>query len=127
MKSLAEHLGMLDAQPSVAPAPAEDSLARALDEKDPLRFAQAVLNSQEFKEYIVNSLKLGEIPSGVLLRIMDYAWGRPIDKLEVKTTVDISTMTAAQLEERAAQLREMAAIVRRSEEFSEPLGSDSVH
>ena len=46
-------------------------------------FCKAVLNSYEFRQYIVHSLTLGSIPAAVMIRIMDTAgWQKPPDRVE---------------------------------------------
>ena len=78
MKSLAE---FLDFQ---VPSESEDALPRLEDINDPHEFARAVLNSIEFRRYIVNMLQLGEIPSPILLRVMDLAgWQKPPERIEL--------------------------------------------
>lgn len=65
-KSLAEFLG-------TAPAPAGEAPPRLEDITDPKAFAQAVLDSMEFRRYVVLGLTLGSLPPAVLTRIMDLA------------------------------------------------------
>jgi hypothetical protein len=65
--------------------PLELGEPRLEDISDPKEFAQAVLNSREFRQYIVNGLILGNISgfSSILLRVMDLAgWQRPPDRVE---------------------------------------------
>ena len=52
--------------------------------KDAAGFAQAVLSSQEFEQYVMIGIVKRDIPPTVLLRLMDYAekWGRPSDRIE---------------------------------------------
>lgn len=47
-------------------------------------FAQAVLGSLEFQEYIMQGIRKRDIAPSILLRLMDYAegWGKPTDKVE---------------------------------------------
>ena len=47
-------------------------------------FADNVLQSWEFREYIISGLKTGKIPQSIILRFMDYAegWGRPPERIE---------------------------------------------
>ena len=75
MESLAAFLGV-----SGAPAPADEP--RLEDITDSKAFALAVLSSREFRSYIVNSLVLGELPSAVICRLMDYGWGKPPERVE---------------------------------------------
>lgn len=79
IRSLAEFLGT--SEPTLdKPEP-----TRLEDIADGQEFAKAVLNSIEFRRYIVNSLLLGEIPAAVLLRVMDLAgptWQQPPKRLQ---------------------------------------------
>jgi hypothetical protein len=74
MQSLAEFLGTSPAATETAP--------RLEDITDSKTFALAVLSSAEFRSYIVNSLTLGSLPAAVITRMMDYAWGKPVDRVE---------------------------------------------
>jgi len=58
-------------------------------------FALAVLNSREFRSYIVNGILDGKINSAIVTRLMDYGWGKPPDKVEVtgKDGKPIETIT----------------------------------
>lgn len=121
MKTLADFLGVQ------TPPPGEEA-PRLEDINDPREFAKALINSYEFRRYIVNSLVLGELPSAVLLRVFDLAgWQKPPDRLEVKDVTPAEGLTADQLEARAERLTEMARFLRRAEQFDEPLSSDSIH
>lgn len=78
-ESLADYLGLDDPTANdheVVPA------ARPEDITDPKEFAIAVLSSRDFRLYVVNSLTLGSIPSAVVLRLMDYGWGKPPERIE---------------------------------------------
>ena len=48
------------------------------------QFAQAVLHSVEFREYIARTLRSGKISAAIILRLMDYAegWGKPPERIE---------------------------------------------
>lgn len=62
-----------------------DPDTRLLDPPDPYevmtgkQFAEAVLQSMEFKNYVIYSLQMGTLPAAVLTRLMDYAWGKPTE------------------------------------------------
>ena len=77
LQSLAEYLG-------TAPGPAEttDVEPQLVDVNDPKAFALAVINSRDFRQYIVNQLTLGDLPPAILVRLMDYAWGKPVERVE---------------------------------------------
>lgn len=65
--------------PSVPEAPEWQSLTG----KD---FARHVLDSIEFRRYIITALNIGELPPAIILRMMDYVWGKPIEKVEHEHT-----------------------------------------
>lgn len=77
VQTLAEYLG------TTQPAPEQIDAALLINISDPKEFADAVLNSLEFRKYIVNGLLLGELTSAIVIRLMDYAWGKPADRIEV--------------------------------------------
>lgn len=79
MESLAEYLGVNCQEPADLPADSVHSIPETLDAKE---FARRFLNSAEFKRYLVNSLSLGELPPAIITRMMDYAWGKPVDRVE---------------------------------------------
>lgn len=80
MKSLAESLG-LDAdlkplpEPCVMGDPFEGLTGKA--------FALAVLDSPDFRRYIVGGLLAGDLPPGIIIRLMDHGWGKPPDRVEL--------------------------------------------
>jgi CBS domain-containing protein len=122
METLADLLGVGSQEPQEQPAP------RLEDITDSKAFALAVLNSSEFRRYIVNGLILGEIPSGIVTRLMDHAWGKPIERVEVKdTTNNLEGLTSEQLESRAMRLMEMARSIRLAPMVDDDQPVGSVH
>lgn len=77
VQSLAEYLG-------TAPVSTESAAPRLEDiAGDAEAFCQAVLNSLEFRQYIVHGLTLGSIPAAVMIRVMDMAgWQKPPERVE---------------------------------------------
>lgn len=75
-------------------------------------FADAYLNSLEFRQYIIHSTALGTIPPAVVTRLMDYGtrWGKPAEKLEIVDRSDVDEMNAEECE---AEARRLAALARR--------------
>lgn len=107
-QSLADYLGTSEPVPD---APAAEPMARLSAKK----FSEAVLNSPEFHRYVVNSLSLGDIPPAIITRMMDYAWGKPVEKLELKdTTNPLEELRVDQLEARALYLANLARQMRES-------------
>jgi len=76
------------------PAPLEQSEDLPFSEADPFEqiiaitdareFAKAVLESREFREYIVEGLRSRDLSPTVIIRLMDYAegWGKPPERVE---------------------------------------------
>lgn len=79
-QSLADYLGVQ--QPADASPEPSGSVYKIPEHLDAKEFAQRFLSSPEFKRYLVNSLTLGEIPPAVITRMMDYAWGKPVERVE---------------------------------------------
>jgi len=77
-QSLADLLGT--GQNSAEPEPPQllDSLSEPTTAED---FASKILNSQVFRSYIINGLTLGELPSAIICRLMDYGWGKPVERI----------------------------------------------
>lgn len=86
------------------------------------QFAQAVLNSEEFKRYISDGIKARDLPPAVLCRLIDHGWGKPVERVELNTN-HLENISAEQLEARAAYLEEMARRLRGQDDEE----SGSVH
>jgi hypothetical protein len=76
--SLADYLGLEPGTPA-NPEPDERQALERLTGKD---FAQAVLDSLEFRRYILDGLRFSSIPAAVLCRLMDHGWGKAPDRVE---------------------------------------------
>lgn len=101
----------------------ETSEPRLEDITDSKRFALAVLDSSEFRRYIVNGLLLGSLPAAIICRLMDHGWGKPVERVEVKDTTNaVEDITPEELEDRALRLAEMARSIRLA-----PMPKESVH
>lgn len=102
-KSLAEYLGTsvpaVNGQPERA---ASD--AQVPDNVDGKEFAEAVVNSREFFQYIVNGLTLGDLAPAVVCRLMDHAWGKPVEVVQLDDR-RFDKMSKRELEDRIAELR----------------------
>ena len=70
-----------------------ENSAFLIDITDSREFAKAVLESRDFREYIVDGLKRHTIPATLVLRLMDYAdgWGRPPERVEHSGRVEAVT------------------------------------
>lgn len=103
-ETLGEFLGLQPEQPvEEAPRP---SLFDTLTIKD---FCKGVLASREYRKSILDRITLGSLPPAVECRMYDYAYGKPVEKIEWKDTTDpLDDFTPAQLEDRASQLLDLA-------------------
>ena len=45
-------------------------------------FCKGVLESREYRQSILQRIVLGTLPSAVELRMMDYGWGKPPERIE---------------------------------------------
>lgn len=66
----------------VAPPDESQAIAEILDISDPVVFCQRVLDSREFRQYILKGITERDIPPAVMCRVIDHAWGKPIDRVE---------------------------------------------
>lgn len=78
MKSLAEALGLDDSTLTAQPD-SDDSLYEGMTGRE---FARAVCDSVDFRRYIVGGLRSGDLPPAIGTRLMDHAWGKPVDRVE---------------------------------------------
>ncbi len=46
-------------------------------------FAKGVLESREFRQYIMDGIVLRDLAPGIITRLMDHGWGKPPDKVEL--------------------------------------------
>lgn len=78
MESLAQYLGIqVEAAEPERDAPLlEDGSLTAQ------QFADAVVQSVEFRRYILNGLAAGDLPAAVVCRILDQSWGSKPTRVE---------------------------------------------
>lgn len=93
VQSLAEYLDVSDPRPE-AELPPSDFEALA-DIADAETFCRRVLETREFRQYIMNGIVLGDIPAAIIGRVMDHAWGKPVERHELtgKNGQPIETIT----------------------------------
>jgi len=77
-KSLAETLGVEPLQTS-APPPSVTEIDPDVSSRD---FCRQIIASAEFRRYILHGLTLGDIPAAVVCRILNEAWGKPVERVE---------------------------------------------
>lgn len=109
-QSLADYLGTVDpAKPEVPVKPFKTP-------KTGEEFARAIVCSEDYRRSLQQMIFLGSLPPAVHSWLLCTAFGKPIDRLEVKDTTDpIDALTAEQCEERAMRLLELARAMKVAE------------
>lgn len=103
MKSLAEALGIKDPENPELEAPAHPPKLTAK------AFARGILDSAQYRESIRRRVLMGNLPPAVECKLYEYAYGKPIDKVEVRDTTDrLEDMSNEQLEAKAMALLALA-------------------
>lgn len=115
--SIAEGLGE---QASAAPPSDEQLIEKAIEVLAKCRsrkeFCQKFLATPLYIRSLLARTALGDLAPAVETLIYHYADGKPVDKVEWKDTTDpLEDFTAAQCEERAMKLLELARQLRRDE------------
>ncbi len=73
LQTLAESLGIEDTYVPLA----ENREPQTIQE-----FCESVLTSKEYRQSIRDRIALGNLPPAIELRLYDYAYGKPVDKVE---------------------------------------------
>lgn len=85
MESLATFLGVQLPDPAAAPPADGPAFEELVDVSDPQKFCQGIVASREFRQYILTGILLGGkdgLPPAVMCRIIDHAWGKPVERVE---------------------------------------------
>lgn len=120
MESLADFLGVKNRElPDHQPVP--DPRVRRLSVKER---AREILESPEYFQSVVDRIRLGTLPPAVEIRFYDEAYGKPIERVEVKdVTDDVDNMNYEELEREAERLLALARELR----VTESADARSVH
>lgn len=79
-------------------------------------FCRGVLNSTEYRESLYRRVLLDELPPAVECMMWDRAWGKTVEKVEIKdTTAPLEALTVEELEARALYLVGVARRLRDSD------------
>jgi hypothetical protein len=71
-------------------------------------FADLVVNSREFRQYIFYGISTRDLPQSVLCRILDHAWGKPVERMEVTDkTNPFEGLSVTALKDRLARLQSL--------------------
>lgn len=79
VETLADYLGVPDPRPEEKREGDFEALA---DIKNGTEFCQKIVETREWRQYIMNGVVLGDLPAAVATRIMDHAWGKPPERIE---------------------------------------------
>lgn len=102
-RNLAEALGIKNPLEQAAPEP------QPVGDLDGRSFARMVLNSTQYRESIMRRILFDELPAAVETKLMDYAWGRPTEHLEINDQRNnLENLSTAELEQRALFLASLA-------------------
>lgn len=106
IQSLAEYLGIEQAAVPGGGVPHLEDIADAKE------FARAVLASREFRSYIVNALTFGELPPAITCRLMDHAWGKPTQRIDIdERSLHLEDLTPEVLEGKLERVQRMLRLV----------------
>ena|SRR2546423_947900 len=95
--------------------------------RDVKSFCRGILSSREYRASLLDRITLGTLSPAIECRLYDYAYGKPIERFEVKDTSDpLDDLSAAQLEDRALRLLEVARQLRSDQPHDAEAG-ESVH
>lgn len=105
MKSLYDSLHPDENQNSISAEQPTLKSAKAISRK--------LLESPEYQASLIRRIASDSLPAAVECKLYDYAYGKPVDKVEVKdTTESLEHMTSEQLEARAMALATLARKMR---------------
>lgn len=62
---------------------ASEVLAESIDPSgSPQSFCRQIVASLEFRRYLLHGLTLGNLPPAIVCKILDHAWGKPVERIE---------------------------------------------
>lgn len=115
MRTLFEALHLANPDtPAVIPEP----LPEKLTARD---FSRAIVRSEEYRNSIRRRIAMDELPPAVEIRLLDYAYGKPVERMSLETTAStLESLSAEALEERAMYLADLARQLRLDKNSGEP-------
>jgi len=77
--------------------------------------SRAMLATPQYRESLLRRILMDELPPAVECKLWDYAYGKPVERVEVlDTTTPLTKLSAQALEERAAALVTLARQLRQT-------------
>jgi hypothetical protein len=87
--------------------------------------AQKLLHSKEYRQHLLRMIMMDDIPPALETRLWEYAYGKPVEHVEVKDkTPRLEDVPLEQLEARAAMLMRVAQQLRMQRETPAEESSD---
>lgn len=103
MKSLAESLGLNT--PETPETPSKKQSAK--------EFSKSILESRDYRKSVERRIATDTLPPAVEVRFMEYAYGKPVEKVEIRDkTNPLEQMSLEELQAKAAGLAALAAKLR---------------
>lgn len=105
-----------------------ESQPLAVDNPTIIEFCQGIVFSQEYRQSLRDRIVLGTLPPQIEALFYYYAFGKPSEKLEVRSTsVNLEDITPEQVEDRIAHLHKIAQHLRSVENGGNPeAGNDQL-
>jgi len=120
MKSLADFLDVQDPRTPEQLAQPEPKVEDVLDVADPKEFCEKILGSRQFRQYILNGIVIGDLPSAIVTRMMDHGWGKPVERVQVQAVQDLDGLSPSELrallQERIKSLATMVSLLEDGDE-----------
>lgn len=115
METLAEALGLVVTRENGTDIQTVALDSKALADMPVEEFCRTVLQSAEYRLSILERVSRGALAPAVETRLMDYAWGKPVErvehKIERKPAAELSNHElAAELEQVLLEIRKRDAI-----------------
>ena len=123
MKSLAEILGT---DTPASSSPTSDTAPKKLTVKS---LAKGILESVEYRRSVARRVADGTLPPAVECKLYEYAYGKPVDKVEINDKRNnLEDLSTEQLEARAMELAALARKLRGEESgATDDVAPGSVH
>jgi hypothetical protein len=121
LQSLADILGVADpTSPDVevldAPTPPTSPTTRSEGKLTAKTLAREILNSKQYRESLMRRIVMDELPPAVECMLYHYAYGKPVENLQVKDVTNrFENVPLTQLEARVTLLTEQLRKMRSGE------------
>lgn len=113
METLADFLGATDRFPDPAITPREPKFTTKTSAKEVFR---AFLASAEYRQSLIDRVRLGTLPPALEVLMHHYAYGKPVEKVEVKDkTENLEELSVEEIEQRILHLVEVTRELRKRE------------